>query len=191
VENRRQQRIERTVDHHKVIDEGIATNKQDSGQPHHSGLPKLTIELVPASAWYSNMRKLVKRSVWDQIRKEVYAAYDHRCGICGADTRLECHEIWEYDDVRHIQRLTGLIALCKLCHFVKHLGLAGILASEGRLDLEVVVAHYMTINKCDREAYQTHKTIAFREWRERSEHEWQVDLGTFSEQFGLTQATGK
>jgi hypothetical protein len=34
---------------------------------------------------------------------------------------LECHEEWDYDDETHVQKLTGLIALCGRCHRVKHL----------------------------------------------------------------------
>jgi hypothetical protein len=33
---------------------------------------------------------------------------------------LECHEDWEYDETAHIQRLARLVALCSLCHQVKH-----------------------------------------------------------------------
>src|SRR5690242_6509626 len=42
----------------------------------------LTIELVPQPCWYSNMRKAVTRSTWDTLRRQVYAQYHHRCGIC-------------------------------------------------------------------------------------------------------------
>lgn len=31
--------------------------------------------------------------------------------------RLECHEVWEYDDDAYVQRLS---ALCSRCHLVKH-----------------------------------------------------------------------
>jgi hypothetical protein len=67
---------------------------------------KLTIELVPKTCWYSNLRNAMPRSSWDKVRKKVYADYGHRCGVCSAaNVRLNCHEIWEYDDQRHIQRL--------------------------------------------------------------------------------------
>jgi len=47
------------------------------------------------------------------------------CGGCGPQYPVECHEIWNYDDTRLIQKLDGLIALCPDCHEVKHIGLAG------------------------------------------------------------------
>ena len=59
---------------------------------------KLKIELVPHTSWYKNLRKMLPKSEWDKIRKGTYAEYGHKCGICGANGRLNCHEIWKYDD---------------------------------------------------------------------------------------------
>ena len=139
---------------------------------------KLTIELVPSTSWYKNLRKRMSRVEWDRLRKGVYAEYNHRCGICGIDnSTLHCHEIWEYDDHNHKQRLAGFIALCILCHHVKHIGRAGLLASRGELDFEKVVDHFMKVNGCDRKTFEKHKNQASAQFRERSRHEWQVDLG--------------
>lgn len=84
----------------------------------------LTSELVPNTCWYKNMRSEFPRSVWDKIRKKQYESQEYRCGICKCEAKgkLDCHEIWEFDDINRIQRLEGFIALCKLCHAVKHFG---------------------------------------------------------------------
>ena len=140
---------------------------------------KLTIELVPKTSWYNNMRKVLPKAEWDRLRKETYAEHGHKCGICGAEGRLNCHEIWEYDDRNHSQRLVGFIALCDLCHHVKHIGLAGILASKGQLDYEKVVEHFMKVNRCGGGRFKKHKKRAFRQWAERSKYAWQVDLGEY------------
>lgn len=140
---------------------------------------RLTIELVPRTSWYSNMRSVMPKSAWDKLRKSVYAEYNHKCGVCGAEGRLECHEIWEYDDKNHIQALHGFIALCALCHRVKHIGLAGIHAREGKLDYEQVIEHFMRVNECNREAFEQHKKQAFEQWRLCSQHQWQVNLGDY------------
>jgi len=140
---------------------------------------KLTIELVPSTSWYNNLRSVLPKSVWDKIRKKTYAKYGYRCGICGAKGRLNCHEIWEYDDQNHVQKLVGFIALCDLCHHVKHIGLASILASEGKLDYERVVEHFMKVNGCDRKTFERHRREAFDQWRERSRYDWNVDLGEY------------
>ena len=146
---------------------------------------KLTIELVPSTSWFNNLRKLIPGALWDKLRKQTYAQYGYRCGIFSAEGRLDCHEICEYDDKKHIQKLTGFIALCDLCHHVKHFGLANILASEGKLNLEEVVENFMKVNKCVRSAFERHVGEAFAKWRERSQYDWKVDLGEFG---GLVKA---
>lgn len=141
---------------------------------------KLAIELVPATNWYNNMRSIMTRQQWDTLRRRVYADYGYKCGICGmTNVTLNCHEIWEYDDQNHIQKLNGFIALCRLCHWVKHIGLAGIRASEGQLDFEEIIVHFMKVNGCDRNTFETHRSEAFQVWEERSKHQWQIQLGKF------------
>lgn len=140
---------------------------------------KLRIELVPSTSWYNNLRKQISQREWDKIRKKVYADYGYKCGICGASGKLNCHEIWEYNDEKHIQKLVGFIALCDMCHFVKHIGLADVLASRGELDYEKVVEHFLKVNNCDRKLFEQHRKEAFAKWEERSTHEWQLDLGDY------------
>ena len=146
---------------------------------------RLTIELVPQPCWYSNLRTQMTRAMWDHLRELVNAKYNDRCGICQASRQiskvtLHCHEIWQYEDEKHIQKLTGFIALCEMCHHCKHIGLAGIRALEGRLDFNQVVEHFMQVNQCSREEYRAHSKEAGRTWRERNEHTWTTDLGTYA-----------
>ncbi len=140
---------------------------------------KLTIELVPQTSWYDNLRKALPLTVWKKMREKTYAKYGHKCGICGAEGRLSCHELWEYDDKKHIQKLNGFIALCDMCHFVKHLGLVGILSSEGKLDADKIIKHFMKVNNCDKKTFEEHKKKAFDEWRKRSQYKWRVDFGKY------------
>ena len=157
-----------------------------SGAPAGGAIPsahpplRLTAELVPRTSWYDNLRNLMAREDWDALRRRVYARYGHRCATCGADARLHCHEIWEYDDEHHVQALRGFVALCEMCHHVKHLGLAGILASEGRLDFDRLIGHFCDVNQCDRPVFERHRAEAFTRWRERSKHAWTVDLGEWA-----------
>lgn len=140
---------------------------------------KLTIELVPRTSWGKNLRNQVPRRIWDKIRKYVYAEHGHQCGICGADGRLICHEIWEYDDLNYIQRLQGFIALCNLCDHVKHLGKATQLAAQGKLDMKKVEEHFMRINNCDLETFKKYAIEVGQQHKERSKHEWRLDLGEY------------
>ncbi len=120
------------------------------------------------------------KSKWDVLRREVYKQYEYKCGVCEkTDTRLSCHEIWDYNDTEHIQTLTGFIALCDLCHHCKHLGLAGILARQGKLDIETVINHYREVNNCTLLEFQADRDIVFRQWEERNKYEWVCDISKY------------
>jgi hypothetical protein len=138
---------------------------------------RLTIELVPQTCWYSNLRAALPRAEWDRLRRRVYRRFGHRCAICGAAGRLNCHERWSYDDAARVQRLDGFVALCEWCHHVKHLGLAELLAARGELDGERLVQHFMRVNGCDRATFAAHRREAFRVWAARSAHPWRTELG--------------
>jgi len=141
---------------------------------------RLTIELVPSTCWYANLRDVLAPAAWAALRKQVIAASGSRCALCGAGGRLHCHEVWDYDDTAHVQTLRGFLALCALCHHAKHIGLAGILASRGTLSYERVIAHFLRVNGCDRATFQQHYREAMETWRERSRYEWVTDLGPYN-----------
>ncbi len=141
---------------------------------------KLEIELVPLTTWYSNLRTKISQGEWDKIRKQSYSDSNHRCAICGALSKLNCHEKWEYDDDSHVQKLTGFIALCDSCHMIKHLGFAGIQADKGCLDMDGLIEHFMKVNRVDRVMFDRHCKESFRMWTERSNHEWKTDLSQWS-----------
>ena len=141
---------------------------------------KLEIELVPETAWYSNLRKRISKREWDKIRKQCYADANHKCAICGAGGRLNCHEIWEYDDKKHVQKLKGFIALCDDCHMIKHIGFAEIQASKGLLDMDKLVEHFMKVNGVDKKTFYRHREEAFKVWKERSQHEWTTDFSRWA-----------
>jgi len=94
---------------------------------------------------------------------------------------MNLHEVWKYDDLKHIQKLVGFILLCRMCHHVKHIGLAGILAKRGELDYNDVIEHFCRVNDCAKSEFQKHKTKAFDVWSKRSEHEWKQDFGEYEE----------
>lgn len=137
---------------------------------------KLTIELVPASAWQNNLRFILKPSMWKKLRRLTIKKYNFKCAICNISGWLQTHEVWEYDDKNHIQKLKNIIPLCRMCHAVKHIGLTGIQASRGALDYERVIKHFMKVNNCNRETFEKHQKSAFKKFEERSRYEWQLDL---------------
>ena len=151
---------------------------------------RLKFELVPSTSRCDNLRKRIPKKDWDKIRKSTYANYGHRCGICGAEGRLNCHEVWEYDDEKHIQKLKGFIALCNMCHYVKYMGLVGILAYKGKLGYEKVAEHFMKVNSCDRTILERHAEEVLDQWGKRSKHDWQVDLGRYKDVIPVTSKKG-
>ena len=143
---------------------------------------KLEIELVPSTVWFSSLYRLLPREVWNDIRKEIIKENGRKCQICGeTEGIVNLHEVWRYDDRKCIQKLEGFMLLCKMCHHIKHIGLAGILANEGKLDYDKVIEHFCKVNKCTKREFDAHKAKAFEVWEKRSEYQWEQDLGKYNE----------
>jgi len=141
---------------------------------------KLTIELVPGTSWGNNLRSLLEPADWDRLRKAQYAKANYVCEVCGGKGRtypVECHEIWEYNDRTHVQKLAGLVALCPACHQVKHIGRT---ISLGQGDL--AVAHMSRVNGESRECSWEHVQRALQEHSTRSLHKWTIDLAWLTDQ---------
>lgn len=120
--------------------------------------------------------------MWNNVRNKIIKESGRKCQICGeTEGVMNLHEIWKYDDRKHIQKLEGFILLCKMCHHVKHIGLAGILASEGKLDYDEVVEHFCKVNKRTKKDFAKHVDRAFEIWRRRSKHQWKQDFGKYKE----------
>jgi hypothetical protein len=134
--------------------------------------PKLVIELVPESCFYSNVRSNITKRDWNRIRMECFRQANNACEICGdKSSRLECHEIWHYDDIHHIQTLENLIALCVNCHRAKHMVLARKMGWDKTAEF-----HIMRINGWDRSTLEEHLLDAFEKYEERSIHQWGLDI---------------
>jgi len=134
----------------------------------------LSIELVPRSAWFRNLRSMIPTVEWDKLRKDTYSRVGYRCEICGGKGSkhpVECHEKWEYDDKRHVAKLVGLYGICPSCHECKHIGMAQV---KGRL--RQAKEHLAKVNGISDQKASDLVREAFRVWSERSEHEWTVDI---------------
>ena len=144
---------------------------------------KLTIELVPKTCWYSNVRSNVTKTEWNIIRKKSYELANNQCEICGdvgknqgVNHNVECHEIWEYDDLNKIQKLIGLISLCPYCHKTKHAGLAQMNGEEN-----IVINQLIKVNNITRKDAIDYINDSFTIWRERSKHEWTLDISVLNQ----------
>lgn len=161
---------------HRYCDECYVVLKAEAAE--RVGGYRLTIELVPSTSWFANLRNNAKPGVWDVIRRKSYADAGHVCSVCGYQGKLFCHERWLYDDVNHIQKLGGFVALCKLCHMVKHIGYAGIFFE----DYSGLIKHFRWVNQCSYEDFVFARAIAFDVWEERSKFQWTQDLGEYADQ---------
>ena len=134
---------------------------------------KLEFELVPDSCWYSNLRSILSPAQWDMVRREAYSRANGKCMICGeAAKHLEAHERWIYDEENGIQKLDTVIAVCKSCHEVIHIGRTSLLGGEERAS-----AHFMKVNGCSYSEYRKALGEANEAHRRRNKvPEWKLDL---------------
>jgi hypothetical protein len=149
---------------------------------------KLSVELVPATCWFSNVRSACSKAQWDKIRKRVYLEAKHVCEVCGGvgpKHPVEAHEIWSYDDLNQIQKLVGMIALCPDCHQVKHFGLAQV-NGKG----EIALKHLMKVNEWTVKRAEAYIKTALKRWAERSEKKWKLDISHLSE-YGIDTSESK
>jgi hypothetical protein len=134
----------------------------------------LTIELVPKTCWYSNVRSHVSPEEWDRLRGIIFERAGRVCEICGGRGRkwpVECHEVWHYDDEHHVQKLERLIALCPSCHEVKHIGLAGVRGKQAQ-----ALAHLARVNGWSMQDARLYLEACFEQWSRRSSHQWTLDI---------------
>jgi hypothetical protein len=137
---------------------------------------------IPETSWGSSLSNLLTWPCWNRLRQAVFGETGHRCLLCGAAGKLDCHEIWKYfepteDGQIHrgalcgVQRLVKLIPVCADCHETFHLGLAGI---RGRLSiaLERIAALYR-LSDDEREAYLP---MVKEDWYRRNEFSWALDV---------------
>jgi len=137
----------------------------------------LFVDLVPKSAWFSNLRSCVTDSDWQRIRAMVVARAGNKCEICGAapnrDQKLwmEAHERWDYDEFFRTQTLRRLICLCTTCHLATHFGFA----KTQHRDREAF-AQLMRVNNWHADQAVGHINRAFKLWQKRSEIQWDLDV---------------
>jgi hypothetical protein len=152
---------------------------------------KLTVELIPASNFYNNIRSSLTKSQWDLIRKDSYLKANHKCEIChqtgkeqGYKNIVECHEIWDYDFKNKKQRLKGLISLCTRCHLCKHIGRAFAVGKQAE-----VFKHMELVNNWNHKELVMYLVKIFKEHKLRSKIPWELDLTYLKINYGIDKLT--
>ena len=148
--------------------------------------PKLTIELIPKTTHYTNVRSILSQSIWDKLRKTSYKKANFKCEICkekgtnqGYKHDLECHEVWQYTS-NGVQKLKELVSLCPRCHQSKHIGRA--LAMKRKTE---IFNHMMRINKWTKETIELYVGSCFQDHKERSKIKWIIDIRILGEKYGV------
>jgi DNA polymerase-3 subunit epsilon len=144
--------------------------------------------LVPAPMWGRNVRAVVSRQTWEELRaffgargssvpysrleleRDIQACSQCEYCSCRQDS-YELHEVWSYDDDAKIQSLCGLVPICAECHLAMHVGYA----SEVGL-WDVALSQLAKINNCNIKKAEKLAFDAIKLWRKRSLHSWSLDL---------------
>ena len=147
---------------------------------------RLFIDMIPSTAWYSNARSMIAPEDWDRVRIHVYRRVQWRCECCGVDTRdranntrMECHERWEWlGDGQRIGRqvLRRLVGLCRECHGATHYGLAEL---QGRAD--DAMRHLVRVNRSSVAVERSNHAAAVMLWQQRSMQQWEPDLSILTD----------
>jgi 5-methylcytosine-specific restriction endonuclease McrA len=150
-------------------------------------------DLIPGTSWGSSLSNLLTKSSWDKMRHPLIARHNNICEICGKRYEtLDVHEIWDYKDPTPeeieasnektrqekeayypigIQRLAGLVAICKSCHLCFHLGFARV---QDRYD--ETIDRLRDVNGWTQaEVEQYAHELEYR-FKRRSEFLWAMDL---------------
>jgi len=160
----------------------------------------LTMEIVPETAWFFNLRKMFTQTMWDLVRNRIYGEFWYMCGMCGKEFwneeleeweikkanggGLHAHKIWHYNDVDEIQTCTGIIALCPTCHACKHMVLTQKRCEEGQIKMSDIIGHFFTVNQCLPRDFDTALEWEMKVYKERSSHPWLCDIGDYMEFVG-------
>ncbi|WP_313552451.1 hypothetical protein [Pseudomonas sp.] len=134
---------------------------------------ELYVDLVPASAWYSNLRSELHPNEWREVKRFVARRAGHRCQICGGvgpKWPVECHEHWRFDEGTGIQTLVGLEALCPACHESTHIGYA---RERGRF--KEASEHLMQVNSWSNDELHRHLRATWHVYERLSLQPWLLD----------------
>lgn len=134
---------------------------------------KLFFELVPDGCWKYNLRTILSNRQWDFLKKDAKERANGKCMICGRKTsRLEAHERWSYNEQKGVQKLEDILAVCKDCHSVIHIGRTQLVGDEERAE-----KHFMQVNNCSYAEYR--KALGDANLRHKvlnSVSEWIMDI---------------
>ncbi|WP_175888117.1 HNH endonuclease [Burkholderia contaminans] len=154
----------------KIIDKILGDDK-----PHNSRGTILDIELVPLTMHKKNVRAVLTKDQWGKTCTITHKHNGYKCLECGkSDTKLECHEKWEYrfkEGRTPAQVMTNLLSLCHGCHMGKHIQFA---KSQG--EYEEVKKHLKKVYNLNEIQFQWKVYKALKKVRMLSNYDYTLDL---------------
>lgn len=131
---------------------------------------KLYPILIPRCCWGSNLRANLSEDEWKGISRYIRYKADGRCQICGLkSSRLDAHEIWEYNDIKHIQKLKVIKAVCKNCHDALHVGRT--LSVKDTEEIKRIYSWICTVNRISFDETKALIREAWADWEIRSQYD--------------------
>ena len=146
---------------------------------------KLKIEMIPRTAYGQNLRSLLSDREWRAISLFVREGSGCVCEICSKQVEnigmMDAHEVWKYQKIKgkngkkqYVQKLKKIVAICKECHAVKHLG-----HSKHSGDYQHMVEHFVMVNNCSPFCFKQAESKSYIRFNKRSKHKWKMQIGVF------------
>lgn len=148
--------------------------------------PRLTLDVIPSTCHFSNLRTHMEPIYWDRIRRKVYRRARYVCEICGGvgdEHPVEAHEKWSYETAEQglgYQTLEAIEALCPACHEVKHYGLAQVRGRDRQAR-----GHLARVNAWSPEEVREHIQREQELFVTRYQAVWDLDVSLITLEFGI------
>jgi hypothetical protein len=118
----------------------------------------LAVELVPRTAWWSNVRSNVTRAEWEKCKRYAKGLTGGVCKICGQVGQAQ-GDIWP---------------LCPRCHQCKHMG-----HSRATMNFDQwseLINHFKQVNEWPDWKIEKYLELCFNIWELRSRMQWSLDV---------------
>jgi len=136
---------------------------------------KLKLGLIPAKAFWTNLRSELPINVWRTISSKVLDDNNRTCSICGAKQKtsgdMHCHEDWNFDLSNQTQTLNKLVCVCSRCHNVIHWGSSQL----RKLNMFMLLEHALNVNQCSSDKMNREIIVAFADWNLTRDVNWVFD----------------
>jgi hypothetical protein len=144
-------------------------------------------DLIPNTSWGSSLSNMLTKGSWDKLRIPLIEKNNNVCQICGTrHASLDVHEVWSYalpsqEEIWEaqdmgaaafgIQRLDDLMAICKECHKMFHLGFANV-----NNELDAVLSRLAAVNGWSQEQVSSYSDLVGKRYEDASEAYWALDF---------------